>query len=229
MQTLSVPIFLINFKNYQEVAGEGSLKLAKAAEDVSKDLGVQVAVAPPAPFLAAVAQAVHIPVYAQHVDPAELGGTTGAVVAEQVKAAGCVGSLVNHSEKRVSFEVVRLVVGRLESLGMTSMVCARTPEEIASAASLGPTFAAVEPPELIGSGRAVSKVRPGVIVDSVEAARRVNPKVRVVCGAGIVSGDDVRAALDLGSEGVLVASGIVKAKDWRKAIEDLAQSLVNRS
>ena len=33
--------------------------------------------------------------------------------------------------------------------------------------------------------------------------------------------EDLRSALDLGSEGVLLASGIIKAKDQRKALEDL--------
>jgi triosephosphate isomerase len=43
----------------------------------------------------------------------------------------------------------------------------------------------------------------------------------VLCGAGISKGEDLRAALDLGSKGVLLASGIVKAKDPKAALEDL--------
>jgi triosephosphate isomerase len=45
--------------------------------------------------------------------------------------------------------------------------------------------------------------------------------VGVLCGAGITTGEDLRAALDLGSEGVLLASGIIKAKDQRQALEEL--------
>jgi triosephosphate isomerase len=80
---------------------------------------------------------------------------------------------------------------------------------------------AVEPPELIGSGIPVSKANPDVIRESVNAVLNIAPKVGVLCGAGITHGEDLSAALDLGSEGVLLASGIIKAKDQRKALEDL--------
>ena len=43
----------------------------------------------------------------------------------------------------------------------------------------------------------------------------------MLCGAGISKGEDLRAALDLGSQGVLLASGIVKASDPKAALEDL--------
>jgi triosephosphate isomerase len=35
----------------------------------------------------------------------------------------------------------------------------------------------------------------------------------ILCGAGISTAEDVSIALKLGTQGVLVASGIVKAKD----------------
>jgi triosephosphate isomerase len=45
--------------------------------------------------------------------------------------------------------------------------------------------------------------------------------VPVLCGAGVKTGKDVRRALELGAKGVLLASGVVKAKDPRKALQDL--------
>ncbi|MBI4258576.1 MAG: triose-phosphate isomerase [Thaumarchaeota archaeon] len=225
---MKTPFLLINFKNYSEVAGVASITLAETAEQVSREIGVEIGVAPPTPLLSQVARAVAIPVFAQHVDPEGPGSTTGAIVVEHLKAAGCVGSIVNHSEKRVPLESVKSVVERLKGLAMFSMVCAKTPDEVSSIAALGPTFAAIEPPELIGSGRAVSKVRPEVVLDSVKAVEKVNPNVAVVCGAGVVSGEDVEAAIRLGSKGVLVASGVVKAKDWRTAIVDLATPLARK-
>jgi triosephosphate isomerase len=59
----------------------------------------------------------------------------------------------------------------------------------------------------------------------VEAVTRVNPAVKVLCGAGISKGEDLLAALELGSVGVLLASGIVKAKDPRVALEDLVSKI----
>ena len=222
---MRTPLLLINFKNYPETAGSRGIRLARIAEGVARELGVEIAIAPPIPLLASAAQIVAIPVFAQHVDPDEAGNTTGAIVAEQVKEAGGVGSLVNHSERRIPFESIQTVVQRLAKVNMASMVCARSPEEVTTIASLSPSFVAIEPPELIGSGRAVSKVQPDVVRESAAAAYRVNPHLALICGAGIVSGEDVEAALRLGAKGALVASGIVKAKDWGRAIREIARPL----
>jgi triosephosphate isomerase len=59
----------------------------------------------------------------------------------------------------------------------------------------------------------------------VEAIKQVNPGVEVLCGAGITTGEDVARAIELGSRGVLIASGVVKAEDQRAAIEDMVKAL----
>ena len=40
------------------------------------------------------------------------------------------------------------------------------------------------------------------------------------------SGNDVVRAKELGSKGILVASGIVKAKNWEKIIDEFSMALV---
>jgi triosephosphate isomerase len=97
--------------------------------------------------------------------------------------------------------------------GLVSLVCANDPGVTVAVAVLKPDMVAVEPPELIGTGIPVSKAKPEVITDTVKLVREVNSKVIILCGAGIGHGEDVKAALKLGTQGVLVASGIVKAKD----------------
>ena len=47
----------------------------------------------------------------------------------------------------------------------------------------------------------------------------------ILCGAGISHGDDVKAALKLGTQGVLVASGIVKAKDPYMIMREFAEAM----
>ena len=47
----------------------------------------------------------------------------------------------------------------------------------------------------------------------------------MLCGAGIVSGEDVSRSKKLGSKGILVASGIVKAKNWEKIISEFCKGL----
>jgi triosephosphate isomerase len=219
---LRTPILIINFKNYSEVQGEGSLRLASTAENVARRLSVEIGVAPPSPFLALISKSVAIPVLSQHTDHEKPGGTTGALVPEVLKSAGAVGSLVNHSEKRLEDGKVGQVVQRLKYCGLFSVVCAQNPQEVSKYATLSPDFIAIEPPELIGSGTAVSKAQPDIITDSIHASFEANPQVRVICGAGIVNGEDVDSALRLGAFGVLVASGIIKSNNWESKISELA-------
>ena len=68
--------------------------------------------------------------------------------------------------------------------------------------------------------------RQEVITNTVELVRRVNPEVKVLTGAGISTGEDVKKALELGTVGVLLASGVTKAKDPEKAIKNLVSLIV---
>jgi triosephosphate isomerase len=47
----------------------------------------------------------------------------------------------------------------------------------------------------------------------------------VLCGAGIKDHDDVRIAIQLGCEGILVASGITKAENPEAALTDLVKGI----
>jgi len=217
--------FIVNFKNYAEVLGEGSLRLAKAAAGLNWELGIDVVVAPPTPMLHSVASAVRIPVFAQKADLGEQGKSTGATIPESIKAAGCAGSLLNHSESRIPLDVLGQTIERMRSLGLTSCACAETTEEAVEIAALNPEFLAIEPPELIGTGRAVSKARPELLTGTAEALARAQYKGSLLCGAGIVSGDDVSAAIKLGTEGILVASSVVKAQDWPVKLRELGTAM----
>ncbi len=111
---------------------------------------------------------------------------------------------------------------------MISVICVRNVDEAKRYSKLNPNYIAIEPPELIGTGKAVSKERPEIITRSVKAVDAARNSTRLLCGAGIISGDDVSRALELGAGGILVASGIVKARNWEKAIEEFALAFKNR-
>jgi triosephosphate isomerase (TIM) len=217
--------FIVNFKNYPEVMGEGSLRLAKAAAGLSWELGIDVVVSPPTPMLHTVASTVKIPVFAQKAELGEQGKSTGAIIPESIKAAGCSGSLLNHSEARIAVDVLGGTIERMRSLGLASCACAETTEEAVEVAAFSPEFLAIEPPELIGTGRAVSKARPELLRGTAEALKKVGYKGTLLCGAGIVSGEDVSAAIRLGTSGVLVASSVVKAHDWTAKLRELGTAM----
>ncbi len=212
---------VLNFKTYRESTGQEALRLAEICEDVSREYSVQMIVVPQVADIHAISRAVKIPVYAQHVDGAGYGGFTGHVTAASLMDAGAKGSLINHSERRLKLAEIEASISACRSFGLKTIVCTNNVATTKAAASLAPDFVAVEPPELIGSGIPVSKADPDVVRRSVEAVKDIAPGVGVLCGAGITHGEDLRAALDLGSEGVLLASGIIKAKDQRRALEDL--------
>jgi triosephosphate isomerase len=213
---------IVNFKNYEEVSGDKAVKLAKAAEAVAKKLKVEIVVAPPQPALAMVAEITKLPVICQHVDSEKMGSSTGYFLPEMAKSCGAVGSLINHSEHRIEMKQIATLVDRLKSLRMTSIVCAREPWEVMEISVFQPDFIAIEPPALIGSGRAVSKENPEIITKSIEAA---GSRSKVICGAGITGKSDVAKAIELGSHGILVASGIIKAKSWAGKIAELAAGM----
>ncbi len=219
--------FIINFKNYLEIGGEKSLELSKVSERVSEDIGVDIIIAPPTPSLSQVCTAVKTPVISQHIDLSKPGSTTGFLVPEIVKSYGAVGSLINHSEHRFnSSDSIRELVNILKNLQMVSIVCVRTPEEAGTIANFNPDFIAIEPPELIGSGKAVSKENPSIITESISSVAEISNSSKVICGAGIVDRADVESALKLGAKGILVASGIIKAESWYDKIHELASGFM---
>jgi len=117
-------------------------------------------------------------------------------------------------------------IRRAEEVGLMTMVCSNNPKVSAAVAALSPDYVAVEPPELIGTGIPVSKAKPEVITNTVNLVKKISPKVKVLTGAGISTGEDVKKALELGTVGVLLASGVTRAKDPEKAIRDLVSLII---
>ena len=206
-------MIIVNFKTYLESTGKRAVELAKQAERAAKETGVNIIVVPQLADLAKVAEAVEIPVFAQHIDPIKPGSNTGHVLAESVKEAGAVGTLINHSELQLRLIDIEAIIALAKEKGMVSCVCANNPSVSAAIAAMRPDITSVEPPELIGSGISVSKAKPEIVTDTVKLVHKIDPKMTILCGAGISQVEDVSIALKLGTQGVLVASGIVKAKD----------------
>jgi triosephosphate isomerase len=219
------PAIIVNFKTYIESTGKNAVELAKKAERVCQETGLYVGIAPQLADLSVVARAVEIPVFAQHIDPIKPGGFTGHVLAEAAKEAGAIGTLINHSERRLKLSDIDEILKRTKEQNLMSIVCANNPATSVAVSSLKPDMVAIEPPELIGTGIPVSKAQPDIVSGTVKLVREVNSKVTILCGAGISHGEDVSAALKLGTQGVLVASGIVKAKDPYVVMHEFAEAM----
>ena len=225
MSELKTPAVIINCKVYTEVEGPKALHLSKICQKVADELGVSISVCPPMPSLELVAQSVDIPVFSQNVDPRKPGSGTGFVTPSMVSACGAFGTLINHSEHKQPVADVGTCVEMCKSFDLCTCVCADTVDIAAELAVFAPDFIAVEPPELIGGDISVTTANPEVVENTVKAVKDVSAKTYVLCGAGVKNGNDVRTALDLGADGVLLASGVVKAQDPEAVIRDLVSKI----
>ncbi len=225
MCMLQVPTIVLNVKTYAEATGEKTVEIAQLMDKIAEELDVSMAIAVQASDIHKVAYHVDIPVFAEHIDPITPGSHTGWTLPEAIKSAGAVGTLINHSEHRLTIADIDTCIARAKELNLDHIVCSNNITTSRALVALQPNFIAVEPPELIGGDISVTSADPGIVSGSVKAVKAINTNVSVLCGAGVKNGKDVAKAIELGAHGVLLASGIVKATDKEKVIRDLASGL----
>ena len=222
---MKLPLILVNFKCYKNGTGKKGLKLAKICEKVSKEYGVSIGVAPQFTDIRLISEKVKIPVFSQHVDSIEPGAFTGHISPLAIKEVGAIGTLINHSERKMPLKKIKECIKLTRNYGLISVCCSANIEESKEIAKFRPDFIAYEPPELIGTGVSVSKTKPEIVTQTVKEIGKINPKIKVLCGAGITNGEDVKKALELGTAGVLVASSVVKAKNPKKVLIEFAKTI----
>jgi triosephosphate isomerase (TIM) len=218
---MKLPTIIVNFKLYEQATGENAIALAKIHEQVAMETGASIGIAVNAIDLKAVADAVKIPVFAQHIDNVEYGNHTGHISAMQAKEAGAYGTLLNHAEHGLENMTLEGCIKKAKEAELYVVACANTPEKGAEILKFNPDLIAVEPPELIGGDVSVSKAGPHIIENAV----KLIGENRLLVGAGVKDSEDIQIALSLGASGVLLASGVVKAKDPYEALMNLASAL----
>ena len=222
---MDTPIVILNYKTYLESSGANALKLAHDLESAASESGITMVASPQAADIYRISEETSLPIFAQHIDPVAPGGHTGSNLINTLIDAGITGSLINHSEQRMKLADIDEVVKLCKENNIESCVCTNNIETSKAIATLSPTAVAVEPPELIGTGIPVSQAQHEVFEDTVKEVKKINKNVKVLCGAGITTGDDMKAAMDLGADGVLHASGIIKPESPKDALLDLVSKL----
>ena len=213
-------MLLINFKAYSQGTGDKAIHLAKIVEKLKKELGKEIFVVPNFVDLKEISKITEV--FAPHMDGIEPGAHTGYVTYEMLEF--CKGVVLNHSEKQMEIEDIEKAINLAKAHGLKVVACANDIAVSKAISVFEPDYVAVEPPELIGGDISVSSAKPEVIKGAVDAVRSVS-KSKVLVGAGIKGAEDVKRAVELGAEGVFVASGIVKADDPEKAITAMAGEL----
>ncbi|MFL2881709.1 MAG: triose-phosphate isomerase [Candidatus Poseidoniaceae archaeon] len=214
------PLIVVNFKTYQSASGESAEQLAKVMEQFVNRNYRMIAVVSAFDLSSISTNSDELEVWSQHLDPVGKGSHTGWLEPDLAIQRGAVGTIINHAEHKVTLEHVKDLMAMLPE-NFPICACAADVDEAIALAKLGPTFIAVEPPELIGGDISVTSADPSIVSNTVAAVKSTNPNVRVLCGAGVKNGADVKMAIELGAEGVLLASGVTKASDVNSVLDDL--------
>lgn len=191
-------MIVINFKTYK--TGKKALVLAKKLSKVSK----KVILAVPATDIYSISSKIKNPIFAEHVDYFEPDRHTGAILSEDIKSNGAKGSLINHSERKLTLKEIKLTIERCKKLNLKTIVCASNLKEAKKIDKFKPNFIAYEPPELIAGNISVSKAKPDIIKKVIKQI-----KTPLLVGAGIKDKKDLQIAKELGAKGILISSAII--------------------
>ncbi len=215
------PFFEIGPKAY--LYGENMLKLALAVDASAGRYDVDVIVTPQYTDIRLLAEHTRrIHVYAQHMDFLPPGRGLGSVLPEAVKAAGAVGVMLNHAEKKLTLEEIEKTIARADEVGLATIVCADTLEEIEAVARMSPNLIVAEPTALIGTGVTSDS---DYVTGTIEIVRRINPEIMVLQGAGIKDGSDVYRVIAAGAQATGSTSGIIKAPDPAVMADEMLAAL----
>ena len=220
---MKFPVLIVNLKNYREASGENVDKFFEYAMELSGNSSILIA--PPILDTLHYIDKYREFLIAQTTDVLDYGSSTGHIPLKRLFDSGVKRSLINHSEYKLSHDIIRRIVEKAEEIGFEIVVCIDSIEELNDLLKINvkPAAYAIEPPELIGSGKSVSKYKPRVIEDAVKIGKAYG--VPILCGAGVSTGEDVKAAIKLGAKGVLVASAIAKATDPKNVIREMSSSM----
>jgi len=224
--SLQEPLIIVNFKTYLESTGKNGLNLARQAMKASKETGIQIVICPQLADLSLISARVDIPIFSQHIDAITPGSHTGHVLATSIKDAGAIGTLINHSERQLKLSEIDSIIKITKKNNLLSCVCVNNPSVSGAVSALNPDIVSIEPPELIGTGVAVSKAKPEIVTNTINIVHKINNKPIILCGAGISKPEDVAVAIKLGTKGILVASAIVKAKNPYDLLCKFAEAII---
>lgn len=206
------PIFEIGLKGY--VYGAEAVALAVAADRLAAEFDVTVIVDPQIVDIPSIASATrNLLVFAQHMDSVPIGRGAGRVLPEAIKQAGAVGTMLNHSESRITLHEMAKTIRRADEVGLATLVCADSPEEAAAVALLRPNMILAEPPDLVGTSTAVGSEMRDFVSQVLGLVRPIDQRIIVFCSAGIRSPEDVSDVLRLGVDATGSTSGILKSSD----------------
>ena len=218
---ISEPFFEYGPKCY--MYGKTLLDMAIGLDALAKKYDVDVVLDIPDTEIYNVAKHVErVHVYSQHMDSIPVGRGMGRSLPEALKEAGAVGVMLNHAEHKLTLDEIALAIKRADEVGLATMVCADSIEEVKAIAKLGPNILVAEPTELIGTGKPADKE---YVDEVIKVIREINPNIKPFPSAGISKGQDCYNIIKAGSSASGCSSAIAKAENPLALAEEMISAV----
>ena len=214
---ITEPFFEFGPKCY--MYGERLVEIAKGFDRLSEKYGIDVILDIPDTEIRSVASAVkRVHVYSQHMDSLPVGRGMGRTLPEALKDAGAVGCMLNHAEHKLTLDELAAAIKRADEVGLATIVCADSIDEVKAVAKLGPNILVAEPTELIGTGRPADRE---YVDEVIKVIKEINPDILPFPSAGISCGNDCYNIIKAGSSASGCSSAIAKAADPLALAEEM--------
>ncbi len=218
---ITEPFFEFGPKCY--MYGERLVEIAKGFDRLSEKYGIDVILDIPDTEIRSVAAAVsRVHVYSQHMDSLTVGRGMGRTLPEALKDAGAVGCMLNHAEHKLTLREIEDAIKRADEVGLATIVCADSIEEVKAVARLAPNILVAEPTELIGTGRPADRE---YVDEVIKVIRDINPDILPFPSAGISRGEDCYNIIKAGSSASGCSSAIAKAADPLALAEEMISAV----
>ncbi|MCI8292377.1 MAG: triose-phosphate isomerase [Hespellia sp.] len=222
MPRLEETFLMVNPKSY--LYGEKCLELAKEADQVAKDTGLQIYFTCPYADIRMVRENTeYLTIGAQSMDALIPGRGMGYVLPESLKEAGVEAVYLNHAENPKTVHELYTAIQRAKELDMITIVCADSIAESRAVACMDPDIIVAEPTELIATGKIPDA---SYATETVKALHEVNPRVLISIGAGVRTAEDCYQIIKHGADGTGATSGILNAPSPAKKIREMAEAVI---
>lgn len=220
---LKKPFFTVNPKSY--LHGKELMNLALKADELAEKYDLSIFFTAPLIELSDIIKNTkHVIPTAQHMDEISVGTGMGWASPEILAAKGVKATFLNHAEHPLEINKINKIIKKAKELGIITILCADSISEAKALALLKPDIMLCEPTELIGTGVTSDD---SYIIDTNDAIKSVNPDVLILQAAGISTPNDVRKMMELGADGTGATSGIVKATNPVKVLEEMIEVIAD--
>lgn len=211
-------MLFLSLKTYKESTGEAAIKLLSCVKKIGEEAGVTIIPAVQPTDIYRIKKELGIEVWAQHMDPIEPGKNMGWLSPYSLKGAGATGVVINHSEHKVSDEIVKQTLEKAKQYNLKTVLIGNSVDMILKFASWQPDYLSYEREDMVGGGVSM-------LTQETENVKKLVSvlKIPLMIGAGISTGEDIRSALALGAKGAILASAFVLASDPEAKLRELAE------